>query len=185
MPGNGSIWVITGWARKRGNRYLRGDGEASHIFPIHCREILVHSWMNFCLWRIVAAQHWQLMQHHVLFSSLWPCIRNMETYKINEWRIQSILQFPDVVAAVWQVHLVFKDVLLAYDNMDSNTFVCPPFKAKRKCLKASHLTVSKPTLLYYPSPCCLFLADRLHSSQPRTRHLNRLSIHKAVEIVCE
>lgn len=91
MPGYGSIWVITGRTRKRGNRYLRGDEEAYHIFPIHCREILVHSWMNFCLWRIVAAQHWQLMQHHVLFCSLWPCIaRNMKRYKINEWRIQII-----------------------------------------------------------------------------------------------
>lgn len=30
------------------------------------------------------------MQHHVLFSSLWPCIRNAEKQKLNEWRIQNV-----------------------------------------------------------------------------------------------
>lgn len=100
MPGNGCIWVIIGWAGERGNRYFRCWMNLTYL-PSPCGEILVHSWMNSCLWRIVAVQHWQLMQHDVLFSSLWPCIRNLKKYKINKWRIQNMPQRPDVVATVW------------------------------------------------------------------------------------
>lgn len=86
--------------------------------------------------------------------------------------------FPDVAAAVWQVHLVLKDVLLAYVSTHSNTFIRHPEKA-------SHLTISPLTFLYFVSPLCLFLADRLHSPEPRTNNLDHPFIHKAVEIVCE
>lgn len=72
------------------------------------------------------------------------------------------------------VYLVLKDTLLPHDNAHSNTHVFA-----RLCQSASPHDLIL-TYLHCPPP-----ADRLHSAEPRTHHLSHLSIHKAVEIVCE
>lgn len=80
------------WRSLRARKQVLDEGtepQLARMFPCRGREVLACSWMG--CWRIiVAAQCWQLMQHYVLFYSLWPCIRNVEKEKINKWRMELI-----------------------------------------------------------------------------------------------
>lgn len=139
-----------------------GNGDASDLFCSGCVEVFVHSWMNFCLWRRTATQHWQLMQHHVLFSSPRPCIRNMKKWEINKWRIQSKARPPDAVDGARPL----SSRMILWGKAEHRW-------ALPSAPKWSHRRVSK-SARHDSLPCCaglcrlsFFLTSRSHSSQGR------------------
>lgn len=140
MPDGGTIRVVAGRARERGNRYLRGRECGSRVSLPPCRAI-VRSCVKFSMWSMEAARHWRLTQQHVLFSVLWHCIRTMKRYQINKWRIQRTRLLMRLQESGHYV--IIKSVLLECKRTQLSAPICPTTTNPERSFKA-RTSISSP-----------------------------------------